>query len=122
MSEFKELIGKTITSMTGDQGDEEIIFTLDNGDQYKMYHYQDCCESVNIEDICGNIDDILNSPILIADESESQNETPEGVSILEYQDSFTWTFYRLGTIKGDITIRWYGSSNGYYSESVTFKK
>jgi hypothetical protein len=60
---------------------------------------------------------------LIADESESQNENPEGVSIPEYPgESFTWTFYRLGTIKGDITIRWYGSSDGWYSESVSFKK
>lgn len=118
MNKFEDLIGKTLQSVenTGD----EIIFTLDTGEKCKLYHSQNCCESVYVEDVVGKFSDLVNSPILMAEEV-SQTENPEGVKIPEYQDSFTWTFYKLATIKGCVTIRFYGSSNGYYSESVDFE-
>lgn len=118
---FEELKGKTLTNIKGKVGDEIMVFTADNGDKYQMFHSQDCCESVGVEDIVGNLEDLIGSPILQAEEVVS-SENPEGVKIPKYQDSFTWTFYKLATIKGYVTVRWYGKSNGYYSESVTFKK
>ena len=35
-------------------------------------------------------------------------------------DSGTWTFYRIQTDKGVAVLRWLGTSNGYYGESVQF--
>lgn len=122
--DFDELKGKTIIKIDGLKKDsEEVRFYCSDGSEYLMYHDQDCCERVSVEDICGDIEDLINSEILIAEERTSE-DNPDGVSseITEWQDSFTWTFYELATIKGSVTIRWYGESNGYYSESVDFCK
>lgn len=118
MAEFKDLLGKTFTSVVNHL-DEELIFTVSENEKYMLYHEQGCCEQVTIEDIVGDLDDLVGSPILIAEESISDTN-PEEYKHDEYQDSFTWTFYKLATVKGYVTIRWYGESNGYYSESVDF--
>lgn len=118
IKEFKDLLGKTLVGVEN-KGDEELIFTLESGEIAKLYHSQDCCESVSINDIIGNLNDLVGSPLLMAEEVRSE-EQPDGIEKPEYQDSFTWTFYKLATIKGYVTIRWLGESNGYYSESVDF--
>ena len=118
--EIKELLGKVLVDVVNVDNDE-LIFICDNGDKYKLYHQQDCCEDVHIDDINGDLKDLIGSPILMAQENLSQ-KNPEDVDIPEYQESFTWTFYKLATIKGYVNIRWYGESNGYYSEEVDFKK
>ena len=122
-AKFEELKSKTLTEIIGAVGRDEMIFIADDGIEYRLFHDQNCCENVEIEDICGNLDDLIDLPICLAEESTNEDENPEGVNIPEgYQDSFTWTFYKLATVKGAVTIRWYGSSNGYYSESVSFEK
>jgi len=112
---IEELIGKTLVKI--DKTDEKIIFHTLDGTAYRMSHYQDCCESVTVEDICGDLDDLLNTPIVQAFE-KTNSENPPDVKKEFQDDSFTWTFYTLSTIKGTVTIRWYGESNGYYSEDI----
>ena len=117
---FENLRGKVLTKVTGLEKDSDVVtFEAEDGSVYEMYHEQDCCESVSIEDVCGDVDDLIGSEILLAEEVVS-DEWPEGVEKSEWVDSFTWTFYKLATRKGFVDIRWYGESNGYYSESVDF--
>lgn len=116
-----DLLGKTLTAVTHD-GDDSLTFTTVEGERFQMYHRQDCCESVYIESITGDLQDLVGHPILMAEENSS-NELPPGVEPPAYRDDIQeWTFYKLATIKGYVDIRWYGSSNGYYSTSVDFEK
>ena len=124
-AEISELIGKTVVSI--DKKEDELIFICATGEKYKMYHSQDCCESVTIEDICGDLDDLIGAPILKAKEVSNKPfikafETKIRKKGNYRPDSYTYTFYKFATIKGYVDIRWYGESNGYYSESVYFTK
>jgi hypothetical protein len=118
MCSINDLLGLTIKEIK--KGDAELIFVIDEYLSFKMYHKRDCCESVIIESITGDMDDIIGSKILKV--SESVSREPETAKPDEDgYNSFTWTFYTIATIKGYVDIRWYGSSNGYYSESVDFE-
>lgn len=92
---------------------QTVIFEFTDGTKFLLFHIQDCCEGVWLEDIDGDIDDLVGSPLVMA-ESVTENERDE------YGDSFTWTFIKFGTTKGSITMRWFGTSNGWYSEDVDF--
>ena len=123
MERLKELIGKTLTKVEKIYGDG-IIFTCEDGNKYKMYHAQDCCEDVNIEDIVGDLQDLVGSPILKSEEisnyEPSSDEDIKATKEAEECGSCTWTYYSFATIKGYVDIRWFGVSNGFYSESVDF--
>ena len=97
MTDFCELVGKTLTHIDGAVGDEVMIFITSEGERYRMQHIQDCCESVSLDDICGDLSDLIGSPIVLAEESTS-DDAPDGIEPREYRDdSEMWTFYRLAT-------------------------
>lgn len=117
MRALEEAMGKVFVEIKNDNN-EVLTFTCDDGKKFYMFHDQDCCEVVTIEDICGDLRDLIGSPILMAEEEYSSENPPDGFDP-EF-GSFTWSFYKFATIKGYVTIRWYGESNGYYSESAEF--
>jgi hypothetical protein len=116
MASISDLIGKTMLSVEKPDN-EQIIFVTTEGERYRLFHDQECCEAVSIEDVIGDLPDLVGAPILMAEEATNSNDPRKCDG-----DSCTWTFYRLATIKGYVTIRWYGESNGYYSETADFEK
>lgn len=105
------LKGKVLKDITLNEKRSILIFILENNDRVLMHHDQDCCETVELQEIHGDIQDLVGSKIIEAYESSG------GISE-DDDEHMTWTFYIISTIKGYVTLRWLGSSNGYYSESV----
>jgi hypothetical protein len=117
-----DLLGKVLVSVCRDnECGDELVMLANDGTEFLFYHEQRCYERVEINDICGDLDDLVGSPITQAEESVSEDR-PADAPPDEYPAySETWTFYKFATIKGSVTVRWFGSSNGYYSESVNLK-
>lgn len=119
--DISELKGKTILRIDGAQiGNDRIDILCSDESHYIMYHVQDCCESVEIQDIYGNIEWLIGNPIIMAEDISELSSKLGPLS--KYDESYTWTWYKFATLKGYVTIRWYGESNGYYSEDVDFVK
>lgn len=114
--DFSELRGAVLTSIVIDKEGDEVRFETKAGESYVMYHEQDCCETVWLEDVNGDMDDLVGEPILLAEGVSQGGESEDDWG------SSTWTFYKIATIKGTVVMRWIGESNGYYSESVDFVK
>jgi len=114
ISNISELVGQTFSKVyvvdSDAFHDDQLIFEKSNGDKYAFYHEQECCESVLLKEIVGELSDLENSPILIAYENFSSEDNDNG--------SLLWTFYKFATQKGYVDVSWYGESNGHYSESV----
>ncbi len=127
-AKLKALLGQTCVNVVQIE-DREILFKVGGGVQYLLHHQQDCCEDVHIESVAGDLADLVGEPILVAEEVVHEDAPPE-IALKrrleppadEYNDSETWTFYKFATRKGYVDVRWYGSSNGYYSERVCFSR
>lgn len=107
-ADFSELVGKISLFCQNYHNKCVVMHTIDK--IYFLYHSQDCCESVYIDDICGELSDLCGTKIYRAEENSDMNSTEDGV--------LKWTFYKLDGEAGDVVIKWLGESNGYYSVAV----
>lgn len=123
MSELKanilvDLLGQVMVKVeqctTGWDNGDCLEFTFEDGRVFMFYHAQDCCERVEIESIVGDLNDLVGAPLLMAEEVIKEGTVDDW-------ETETWTFYKFATRKGYVDVRWLGSSNGYYSETVDYR-
>lgn len=112
---MKGRIFNKVEKIGGAERSRDVLQFVSDGLTFEFYHRQDCCEDVRIEDICGDLSDLCDTPLLVAEEvTQSNTEDTRGLSS-------SWTFYKFATVKGSVTVRWLGESNGCYSERVDFQ-
>ncbi|MCT7065233.1 hypothetical protein [Salmonella enterica] len=115
---IEDIIGLIFDDVMVNEDKTELVFRRDYwcgewGHVFTFFHEQGCCESVWIEDITGDLDDLTDSVITEAEVVTETRDTDEGRQ--------TWSFFKFGTRRGCVTVRWCGESNGFYSESVSLK-
>ena len=114
---LEELNGETLThiDVAKEHGEDQILLTTESGREIRIYHEQDCCETVRIVDTEGEWHDLIGKPILEATKEEEQRET-------EDYESETKTALTFRVDGATVISRWIGESNGYYSESVDIRE
>lgn len=117
-AEVNDIIGKRVLAVNGlKKGSEAVDFLLSDGSIFEMAYHQDCCARCDILDLDCEPADFIDQKILHAEEVSNEiDPEPEGRG----DESHTWTFVKFTTPKGHFMVRWYGESNGYYSESPSF--
>lgn len=110
--QFECLLGQTIKKVIEDGYTVEFATT---NSKYLMTHEQCSSEEVWLEDVTGDWDDVIGCPITLAE--EVSGEFP-----LENSEDLEWTFYKLGTSKGSVTLRWGCYTDTYYSTDVSLLK
>jgi hypothetical protein len=110
------MVGSVVLRASRDE--DSITFETDRG-TWLLRHERDCCEEVTIEEV--NIDLATVAGLVTRAEEASSvgglHGDAEGKEDA-WGDSWTWTFYRFCIGGQDFEARWFGQSNGYYSEDV----
>lgn len=105
------LLGETVRSVK--QIDkEEIRFETESGRKFVIMHSQDCCESVVIHDVSGDLQTLVGQKIVVY-EGSWDNDLPSSMEP-GMVESFTRSIFKVN----DIVIECFGQSNGYYNESM----
>ena len=96
------LIGLTLRRCVRDGN--EIHLYANNGLTFSLGNPRDA----EIEDICGELVDLVGSPITMAEEESWDDDPSDDYSRL------AWYYYKFATVKGYVTIR-FECTDGYYA-------
>jgi hypothetical protein len=107
--EIEKLELKTVTKIFAE--DDMVFFNTTDG-EYKIFHEQDCCESVRlINDYQFPITPFFIIGIDIHEENIENEYEVQVITTISFE-----------TDRGDFTLVWDGSSDGYYGVSVDLYK
>jgi hypothetical protein len=95
---------------------------MQSGKRYKIYHDQDCCEDVKIDETQEGDGDLVTLVGNRIDEVTLEEESDQEPRPSEYADSWTRTKITFRINSETVVSRWIGESNGYYSESVDIER
>ena len=95
------------------EGNPAVLFVFPLGQGVLLWYDQDCCASMEL-DVVGDLSDLIGLPILAARAYIRQTGEENGTA--------TYTFYHIDNVKSGVSLAWKGSSNGYYSESVSISQ
>ena len=109
---IENIVGRTISTVRLSTDGDELFLFFEGGGMAKLYHCQDCCESVVLEtNSLEELSPLEGQTVLTAEEVVDYHTT-------EYGDQ-QYTFYNIQGNQSNANLRWYGESNGYYSIGVT---
>ena len=117
-----EMVGETVDFVDVDETKNQIVITTQSGRQFRIYHDQDCCEQVEIvesQDGDGQLVTLIGKKI-----EGVEVELEEDVDPPPFEDCDSWTRTKISFRTNSETVisRWIGTSNGYYSESITINE
>ena len=108
---FDSLQGSVLLSF--EKLDDRVSFITDKG-KFTLISFESWCGNdcdVSLEDIDVDISRLFNEEIVLAEETIDSND-----------ENASYSFYKLRTNNDSVTLRFYGRSNGYYSESMSLYK
>lgn len=108
MKILTELIGQTVIGVN--VGRHALHLQLANGKKFGFWHERECCETVEIDQVDGDIDDLIGTPLVMAEVVSERYNGDDSLCV--------YTFYKFATVNGYVTVRWNGTSNGYYGVKV----
>ena len=107
-----QMIGAQILGVVGLKAQsEQLVIKTDRG-ELTLKHEVDCCEAVYLEEFTGTAESLVGAIVTSFTKDTREGEQDRGSHVE------MWTFYNLVTSRQDLSLRWYGSSNGYYSIAV----
>lgn len=116
--DFNVLKGKIIEDVTYIEEESAIYFTTSKNKQYVLMHIDECCEDVDLVDIVGDLYSLVGNKIYLAEKISNSESKPLG----RLQTTYTWTYFKLASRGGYVTLSYYGTSNGHYTEDAKLYK